>query len=228
MADESLPADAVALFQGEPASFTSSRNALVKLYRKTDPDLADRIAALRKPTKAAAMLNSIVYEHPDVIDRILSAGELLRNAQEALLNGGSAKAFRESQASFRDAVGRVRSLTADSAEEINRAIERAVSDGSVLSALVSGVISTIDVDQEDFFAGMHITQPRPESTGEDERQRAEAEQERTRLDAAVKDAEERVRTLHGELADAQKVLDEARGARRRFDQDAAGRASTLA
>jgi hypothetical protein len=67
--------------------FTAARNARAKELRKDDPELAATIAALPKPTAAAAALNELVREDPSEARALIQSGKRLRAAQEAAVAG---------------------------------------------------------------------------------------------------------------------------------------------
>ena len=67
------------------------RDALVKELRAAgDRGAADRVAALRRPTKLAAELNWLAREEPDALAAAIAAEEALAEAQRAMLDGRSA------------------------------------------------------------------------------------------------------------------------------------------
>ena len=84
--------------------FTAARDALAKRLRgeKRRED-ADAVKALKRPSVAAGAINLAVREHG--ADDLLAAGEELRAAHAALLDGsGDAAAVREATAREREAV----------------------------------------------------------------------------------------------------------------------------
>jgi hypothetical protein len=73
---------------GLPAGeFTAARNARAKKLKPDDPDLAAAVAALPKPTVAAAALNELVREDPSEVRALIQSGKRLRQAQEAAVAG---------------------------------------------------------------------------------------------------------------------------------------------
>ena len=84
--------------------FTAARDALAKRLRgeKRRED-ADFVKGLKRPSVAAGAINLAVREHG--ADELLAAGEELRSAHGALLDGsGDAAAVREATAREREAV----------------------------------------------------------------------------------------------------------------------------
>jgi hypothetical protein len=73
---------------GLPASeFTAARNARAKKLKPDDPDLAAAVAALPKPSVAAAAVNALVREDPSEVRALIQSGKRLRRAQEAAVAG---------------------------------------------------------------------------------------------------------------------------------------------
>jgi hypothetical protein len=87
---DDLDARIDALYAGPGGEFTARRAALVKDLRAAgDRDGADRVGALRRPTKLAARLNRLAREEPDALAAAIDAEEALASAQQAMLAGRS-------------------------------------------------------------------------------------------------------------------------------------------
>jgi hypothetical protein len=83
--------DIDALFQLPLAEFTAARNALAaKLKKAGDPESAERVKTLTKPSAPAWAVNQLFWKHRIPLDRLLEAGERFRLAQTAQLTGKSA------------------------------------------------------------------------------------------------------------------------------------------
>ena len=80
-----LVADAKAeLYQADPDGFTGRRAELAGRAREAgEPDAAKRIAALRKPTRSAWVVNRLVREHPEVKARLAELSAELQAAGAA-------------------------------------------------------------------------------------------------------------------------------------------------
>ena len=77
-----------ALLRGPLAGFTAARSEAASALRKQEkPDLARRIAALRKPSAALWALNQVGAVAGDDLAELRSAGDHLSQAQERLLQG---------------------------------------------------------------------------------------------------------------------------------------------
>jgi flagellar biosynthesis GTPase FlhF len=98
------------LYKQPLADFTSSRNALAK---SLSGDEAKRVKALAKPTLVPWAVNQVYWRARGAYDRLLKAGERLRKAQIAALEGKSADVRAASDAHRRaiaEAVGEAERL----------------------------------------------------------------------------------------------------------------------
>ncbi|SEL29467.1 hypothetical protein [Streptacidiphilus jiangxiensis] len=74
-----------ALYALPPSEFTAARNeAADRAKQAGDRALAQRIAALRRPTAAAHALNRLARAHPDQVEQLRALGRGLRDAQARL------------------------------------------------------------------------------------------------------------------------------------------------
>jgi len=77
------------LYEGDPDDFTGRRNELAAAARAAGlPDVARDITALRKPTRSAWLLNTLVRAHPEVPARLAELAAALRE-------GGDGARIRE-------------------------------------------------------------------------------------------------------------------------------------
>ena len=86
MADGDLLRDAVGeLYSSDPAEFVERRGALVARARAAgEASAAKSIAALRKPTRSAWVINRLTRSDPGVPARLIELGDELRAAQGSL------------------------------------------------------------------------------------------------------------------------------------------------
>ena len=86
MTDADLVADAAAeLYAGDPAAFTERRGTLAAQARSAGQAVAAKqIAALRKPTHSAWLVNQLVRADPGVAAQLSELGQELRSAGAAL------------------------------------------------------------------------------------------------------------------------------------------------
>ena len=85
--------------------------------KEGDKEGAAAIKALRKPSVVAWGLNQLGRRHPDDIDALLEAGDRLRRAQTAALEGGDPAELRDATkaegAEVQALAGQARSILAD-------------------------------------------------------------------------------------------------------------------
>jgi hypothetical protein len=85
MADDGDPADLDTLYAAKLADFTPLRTKLAAEAKKRgDADAAKQIAAARKPTTAAHVVNVLVLSVPEVRGRLTDLGERLRAAHAGM------------------------------------------------------------------------------------------------------------------------------------------------
>ena len=91
---------------GLPLSdFTKARDELAKRLRTEGKrEEADAVKSLRKPTAAAWALNQIARKRPKDVQRLVSTGEQLRKAHEALFAGGNRSAVQKASAKERELI----------------------------------------------------------------------------------------------------------------------------
>ena len=87
--------------------FTAARNARAKELKQNDPELAAAVAALPKPSVAAAALNELVREDPSEVRALIQSGKRLRQAQEAAVAGKKGADLHTAVQEHRGAIDRV-------------------------------------------------------------------------------------------------------------------------
>ena len=76
------------MYEAPPDGFVAARTAAVAEARQAgDKDAAKRLAALRKPTVAAWVVNLLALRRPDLIDELVELATALRSAQRGLKGG---------------------------------------------------------------------------------------------------------------------------------------------
>jgi hypothetical protein len=130
--------------------FIGARDAAAKEIRKAgDRERAAVVAKLPKPTPAAWTANQVAREQPDLIAAMLSAGALLREAQEAAVSGGGGRGLRDATLAERRAVDAVmtaavayrpagRALSRAVADRLRTTLHAAAGDESIRDALAEG------------------------------------------------------------------------------------------
>jgi hypothetical protein len=81
-----VPGDLVeTLYAAPPESFVATRTEAVEAAKRSgDKDLAKRIAALKKPTVAAWLVNLLAWRTPELLDELVELAAALRSAQREL------------------------------------------------------------------------------------------------------------------------------------------------
>jgi hypothetical protein len=141
---KSGPVDEAAdeLYGLPPGEFTRARDERAKKLRgEGDREAANAVKALRRPTVAAWALNQLARRRKKDLDKLLSAGEDLRAAQEELLAGGDRSAFQAAAARERDLVAK---LAADATTLASEAGER----GAGLQEKVAETLHAGALDEE--------------------------------------------------------------------------------
>jgi hypothetical protein len=73
------------LYEAPPDGFVAARSAAIDEAKKAgDRDTAKRLAALKKPTVAAWVVNLLALRRPDLIDELVELSTALREAQRGL------------------------------------------------------------------------------------------------------------------------------------------------
>lgn len=133
------------LYTSDPADFTGRRAALAAGARSSgDAPSARAIAALRKPTRSAWVVNRLVRADPDVPSRLAALGSDLRAAEEAL----DGRRIRELSQQRRKLIGELtrqalaeaglRSAPASLQEEVSATLDAALADPEVARDLAEG------------------------------------------------------------------------------------------
>lgn len=224
-ADE-LTRIATALYAGRLDEFVSARRASAK--GAADPGLSAEIAALRKPSIAAWVVNVLAQERTAELGEALQLARELREAQDDLDAPALARLGRERRALTRRlaeqardlAIARGEKVTPGTLDAVQRTIGAAFFDESAATAVASGrLIRELEPSEnaalDDVMAGGEAAADGsvPEQ-GVDEL----AERRRRRqAERAVRDAEDAVAAAERERAAAESTV---RDAGRRVDEGA--------
>jgi hypothetical protein len=183
--------------------FTPARNELAKsLKKKGDDQPAAAVKSLKKPSVSAGVVNQLARREPKLMQRLLTAGVELRQAQERVLRGGGAEELRRASDAERDAVRalvhaarglHVSQPVLDRVEESLRAA--AASDEETRTALERGRL-TADVERAGFPA---IVAAPTDELADRRRQRRDESAQR------IRGLRARLRTLEREEARAQEA-----------------------
>lgn len=125
---------ATQLYAEAPAEFVATRTALVRSAKAAGhKEAAKEIAALRKPSTAAWVLNQLVHRHHPVIESLAGLGARLRQATATLDAAGIAGMRHERDAVLRDLVAAAVEVSAESGQPISTAVQAEVRDTGIAS-----------------------------------------------------------------------------------------------
>jgi uncharacterized phage infection (PIP) family protein YhgE len=227
--DETMPGeDALSeaideLYSIDPDDFTKRRGELASEARSGgDGEAARAITALRRPTKAAGIVNRLARSQPDVTAGLTELGDKLRKAQRTL-DGARLRELTQQRRKLIDAATRQAFELSDLPEpaatlrsEVASTLEAALADPDVAEQLTSGTLvrSAQWSGFGDSTPTLSAVPPLParsaERSGRGTKTPAKAETEKraTSKRAAVDHAEQR---RQERMAAAQEQLDKASG-----------------
>jgi hypothetical protein len=212
-----------ALYAGPPGEFVASRDALAR-EAKADGhrDLAEQLAALRRPTLGAWLANLLAREHPDQVGQLVDLGAALREAQEDLDPTQLRELGRQRHQVVSALVVMARRRAAElgvktgdaAAQELEETLTAALVDPEAAAAVLSGTLTHgLEYAGLGFVGDSGPVRPRTPGRAARVRQAAAAttesaeDRERAdRIDAAERTlAEARLRAAHAEAeaADAE-------------------------
>lgn len=149
MSDEELVDEAAsALYRVLPQDFISARDERVRELRADGHrDAAKQVAAMRRPTVAAWLVNLLVQDDPELSEQIAALADELREAQERLAGPELRALGRQRQQLVSGLVGRVRKLAhqasgkkapEDGLAEVESTLRAALADVDVAKEVLSG------------------------------------------------------------------------------------------
>jgi hypothetical protein len=229
---EDLLEDAKAeLYEADPDGFTARRQELADGAREAgQPAVAKQIAALRKPTRSAWIVNRLVRSDPEVRSRLDALGADLREAAD----GARLRELTTARSRLVDELTRaaLASLPAPPAalrEEVTATLDAAIADPEVAGRLGSlaraekyagfGTINfavappapaPVREPKDPVEAAAERAARRQQKIDEAERDLADADGALQAALATEHDLEDTVRGLETRLADARQRLAEAR------------------
>ena len=208
--------------------FTKLRNEMAARARQDgNQEAATRIAALRKPSASAWVINQISRSSQIDLQRLINAGEALEQAQRLSLSGKGASGFEAARKDESDAVRLVRAAI----KKMFPTVSAAVLD-RVISSMRAGAASgegrdllkrgrlTEDLEPPGFgvFAGTPTPAPTKKTTTADSKKQARINTLRKRrqeAQAKVDDLEDKAREAEDA---ATKASRDAVAARKRADE----------
>jgi len=222
------------LYEADPDGFTARRQELADHAREAgQPAVAKQIAALRKPTRSAWVVNRLVRTDPEVRPRLDALGADLRAAADlSRIRDLTTARSRLVDELTRAALAGLPAPPAALREEVTATLDAAIADPEVAGRL--GALARAE-KYAGFGSGAFIAAPaatkepakekkardpaeaaaerqarRQEKIHEAERGLAEAERSLQAALATEHDLEDTVRGLEAQLADARQRLAEAR------------------
>jgi hypothetical protein len=199
--------------------FTPARDQRAKELKGSDPTLAARVKALRKPSLAAWVVNLLVRREAEQVEQLLAVGVALREAQ-VNLDGNELRALTRQRRQVTSAVaGRARALAADAGQRVTAAVSDHVeatltaamldpgASDAVRSGLLVAALSATGVEPVDVASAVAV----PEALGFAATVREEPVPARPEL-RVVPDPDadaKRITTAQERLARAQVELDRA-------------------
>lgn len=211
--------------------FTAARNARAKELKQEDPTLAAAVAALPKPSVAAAALNELVREDPSEVRALVQSGKRLRQAQESAVAGKKGADLNAAVQEHRAALDRIqrdlrrRKLSGPTVEKAMQTLRVASVDPALQPLLERGTLHE-DLTAAGFGLDPSLVPARPKASPRtakaapkakprpkpDPRVRAKLRAAEAELAAAEKRAEEALRALERAKADVERAQRELDGA----------------
>jgi hypothetical protein len=223
-----LDDEADRLYALPAAGFIAARDERARELRGEDPELASAVAALRKPSAAAAAVNAIARADPDGVAELAELGARLRAAQDEGDGRALAALVRERRELVRQLLGAAPPVSAAAREEAARTLEaatvdpwaaQAVAGGRLLRALTAvgfdpvdldGAVATVPASGSD---GAGTTPPggprRLRSAGADAKREAARREADEAADAAARDAREAADDLAAAVTAARDTAEQA-------------------
>lgn len=236
-----LEAAIQSVYRGSLEEFVRRRDALAKQLRSDKRrEEAERVKALRKPSRTAWLLNNIVYEDPAPVDRLAAA---IAGAQDA--QSGSGAGLRTALENVRAAVRDVASAGARAGVRFGHPVDAAslvssvnalIGDANAFGELRGGLLVEIpEGGGLDFLAAVASATPKSPTAVEtskptaqkDSAQVSAARKALQSAEAVLADAGERARAADRAVTEAQTRLDAAEQQLRRAKEEAENRRAEL-
>jgi hypothetical protein len=140
------------LYGADPSDFVDERKRLAKeLKAAGQPEQAEQLAKIRKPTVAAWALNRLARDRRRDVDLLLDSGHRMRAAQAGVLRGEAREAFEQAQRTERDAIA---SLVREAEQLLGGA------SGTVLEQIAASLhAAAVSEEGRELLAAGRFTQP---------------------------------------------------------------------
>jgi hypothetical protein len=229
--NDRVQAAADQLYAADPAEFTDRRSDLVAQARAdADQAAARAIGALRRPTRAAWVVNQLARADPDAVARLGRLGDELRAAESAL-DGGK---LRELSQTRRELLGQLARQALDGAgvtdppdalqQEVTGTLNAALADPQVAARVGQGQLAK-SVQPAGFGFGLAAgdddghddaepsAPPAARDRADRKQQAAQKQAEREQREQAERERERRaIDEAAQTLAEADRVADSAQSA----------------
>ena len=202
------------------AEFTAARNARAKKLKKDDPELAAAIAALPKPSVAAAALNELVREDPSEARALIQSGKRLRQAQEAAVAGKRGADLQQAIEEHRSALDRVqrdlrrRKLSGATLDKAVKTLRVASVDPELQPLLERGTL------HEDLTSAGFGLDPGIVPAGRKREPAARKAPDRAAQEKKKQEARERLQEARAALTEAKRAAKEAEAEKRKAERRA--------
>jgi hypothetical protein len=202
------------LFHGPLEEFTAARNELTKSLRADGKgEAADWVKGLRKPTRAAWLVNELAARKPKQVAKLLEVGGDLRRGQEEMLAGSPdrealRKAARREQEAVdslvrtAEAVGREHKVGSQVLDRVTETLRAAAGDPGVARAIELGRL-----EREQRAASVGLTGAVTPAPPKGRRAKDDAAERRARQETA-----RRRKAAEGMVAAAEKQVERAEAA----------------
>lgn len=202
------------IYRGSLEEFTAARNELAKELRSDgEAAAADWVKSLRKPSRAAWLVNQLSAREPEEIATLLQLGSDLRAAQEEMLAGSPDRdklrevAQREQRTvdsliRAAEAIGGEHGVASQILTRVGETLQAAAGDPEVAKAIEFGLLTR---EQRAASVGLIGTAAPPPARGKKGKDR-EAAERRARQQQA-----KRRQVIERKLAAAEKKLEREKG-----------------
>jgi len=220
------------LYRAEPAEFTKKRDALAKqLLADGDSDGAERVKRLRKPSKAAWVVNALAGSEPKAVKKYMGLADKLRKVTSGEVDAKRMRALaREEGELLEELVDEAGKLSdgasASTLDRVRETLQAAQLDGELRESLLAGRVEreerAASVGLDNLAAAPVAAKRRPKSkaaanadddakkaAAKSRKQRAEAEADFKNAEAEARDAEREVARAEAALAKAERSRDRA-------------------
>jgi hypothetical protein len=223
------------------SEFTPNRNARAKELKDSDVMLSKQVAALKKPSPAAWIVNILAREHGEDLEELIALGGAMRGAQEDLDRDALTRLGKQRRNAIAALLAEAKEVGADRgqklsasvASEVEQTLQAATVDVDAAAAVLSGrLLRSLDasgfelVDLDEAVAAPEpgtraAAQLAPPVDIAEARKRSLARKEVARL-------ENEAEVAHSKLAKLTQQLEHARDRRAELDQEVARLRDSLA